>query len=268
MDGKYYVYGLFEEGVELPFYIGKGSGRRVERYSLDDNRNHGYMLKCKIKNLKNENKKLESKILHDGLVEEDALKIEMELIKQYGKRCDNTGILFNFTDGGKQPPSADVFRRIYGEERYREMRNKRNVTFKETVYIKNFDKILKVEELLNEGLLMKEIAEIVGVSGITVSRWIRTFNLKYDDTKKRLLEIERLKFFHKFNSEKIQKTSKMYLVVDPNGGELWVRKMIIFCRNNGLDYRSLRNTYGRVKRNGVPCKSKGFWVKNVIEPNI
>jgi hypothetical protein len=51
MDKKYYVYGLFEEDKDTPFYIGKGSGRRIIRYSLDDTR-HGYMLVCKFKNLK------------------------------------------------------------------------------------------------------------------------------------------------------------------------------------------------------------------------
>ena len=35
MDKKYYVYGLFEEDKDTPFYIGKGSGRRIIRYSLD-----------------------------------------------------------------------------------------------------------------------------------------------------------------------------------------------------------------------------------------
>jgi transposase len=268
MENKYYVYGLYEEGVDLPFYIGKGSGRRVKRYSLDDKRKIGYLLQCKFKNLKNLDKKLDRKILHENLSEDDALQIEMDLIKKYGKRCDNTGILFNFTDGGDQPPSVDVFRMRCGEERYKEMREKANTSFKETAYTKNFDKILKVEELLKENLLMKEIAKIVGVSNITVSRWIKTFDLKYDDTKKKILEIERLDLIRKENVKKTKKNYKKYLVIDPNNDERWVDKMVIFCRENGLDYRALRNTFGKNKKCGTPHKCKGFWVKEVIEPTI
>lgn len=267
MDNKYYVYGLYEEGAELPFYIGKGSGRRVKRYSLDDTRKIGYLLQCKFKNLKRLGKKLNRKILHENLSETDALQVEMNLIKKYGKRCDNTGILFNFTDGGDQPPSVDIIRKMYGESKYKKMQERRNITLKETAYGKNFDKILKVEELLKENLLMKEIAEIVGVNKITVGKWIKTFDLKYDDTKKRLLEIDRLNSCRKENVKKIGKNYKKYLVVDPKNNETWVYKMVIFCKENGLDYRGLRNTFKRVKRNGVPCKCKGFWIKEVIEPS-
>jgi transposase len=267
MENKYYVYGLYEEGVELPFYIGKGSGRRIKRYSLDDKRKIGYLLQCKFKNLKNLGKKLDRKILHENLSEDDALQIEMDLIKKYGKRCDNTGILFNFTDGGDQPPSVDVFRMRCGEERYKEMREKANASFKQTAYTKNFDKILKVEELLKENLLIKEIAEIVGVHRMTVGKWIKTFNLKYDDTKKRILEIERLQSFHRENSKKIPKTAKKYLIIYPDGSDVWVNKMVIFCNENGLDYRSLRNTFSKNRKCGTPHKCKGFWIKEVIEPN-
>ena len=267
MENKYYVYGLYEEGVELPFYIGKGCGRRVKRYALDGRKAHSYILDCKFKNLKRKNKKLESKILHMGLSEKEALEIERELIKQYGKRCDNTGILFNFTDGGDQPPSVHVIKSIYGDEKYNEILKKRNITYYANLYVKNFEEVLKIEKLLNEDYLIKDIAKKLGKDRNTISKWIRMYNLKYDDTKKRLLEIERLQSFTKQNSEKIQKTSNKYLVVDPDGNETWVSKLVLFCRERNLDYKGLRNTFNKFKKDGNNCTCKKYWIKEVVNPN-
>lgn len=266
MENKYYVYGLYEEGSSLPFYIGKGCGRRARRYALDKKRSHSYILDCKFKNLKRKNKKLESKILQEGLSEAEALEIERQLIKKYGKRCDNTGILFNFTDGGDQPPSVNAIRSIYGDEKYNEMLKKRKVTYYDNLYVKNFEEVLKIEKLLSKDYLIKDIAKELGRASTTISKWIRMYNLKYDDTKKRILEIERLQYFRKRNSKKIQKTSKKYLVIDPAGDEVWVEKLVVFCKKQNLDYRALRNTFGRNKKCGTPCKSKGYWIKDVIEP--
>jgi hypothetical protein len=267
MKNKYYVYGLYEEGSDTPFYIGKGSGRRVRRYSVDK-KTHGYMLDCKFKNLQSKGKNLEYKILHDNLLEEDAFNIEINLIKKYGKRWDNTGILFNFTDGGDQPPSADIIRQMYGDEKFNEIKNKRKETFNDTFFIKNFENILKVQEMLNEDFLIRDIAKHLGFCRDTISRWIKIYNLNYDNTKKRLLEIERLEIFREHNRKKIQKTSKKYLVIDPNGDEFWVTKLVIFCRENNIDYRGLRNTFNKLNKDGNNCKYKGYFITQVIEPII
>lgn len=267
MDKKYYVYGLYEEGSELPFYIGKGSGRRVERYNLDDTK-HGYMLLCKFQNLKNRHIKLERKILHDELSESESLKIEMDLIKQYGKRCDNTGILFNFTDGGNQPPSVELVRKIYGEEKYIQMQMRRKKTFYENHFVKNFENIARVQELLNEDFLIKEVADILGFDRNTISRWIKLYDLNYDNTKKKVLEIERLVSFRESNSIKVQKTAKKYLVLCPNGDEVWVSKLVNFCKDNQLDYRGLRNTFNKRKKNGSRCAYKGHSIITVIDPSV
>lgn len=268
METKYYVYGLYEEGNNLPFYIGKGSGRRLERYSLDNNEKYGHMLHCKFKNLKSKNKKLVKKILFDELNEETALTKERELIRHYGKRCDGSGILFNFSDGGNQPPSLYDLKRIYGDDKIKEIMSKRSITYYENLYIKNFTDILEVERLLNSDYLIKDIATHLGKDRNTISKWIDRYNLKYDDTKKRLLEIERLQSFKKINSQRIQKTSKKYVVVFPDETEIEILKLVTFCKEYKLDYRNLRNTYKRYKNDGSPCKYKGYWIKNVIEPLI
>ena len=265
MDKKYYVYGLFEESSDTPFYIGKGCDRRARRYSLDK-KPHSYMLECKFKNLKNNNKKLQYKILFQDKSEHEAFEIEKELIKKYGKKCDDTGILFNVTDGGDQPPSVEFIKKIYGAEKYQNQKRKRHNTFYENYYIKNFEEVLQIEKMILDGMLIKDIAEKINRDRSTVSKWIKFYNLKYDYTKKKILEIERLQSFKVMNSKKIQKTSKRYIVVDSNGEEREVLKLVIFCRENNLDYRGLRNTYRKYTKSGIQSKCKGFWIKQQNDP--
>lgn len=226
------------------------------------------MLECKFKNLKTNGKKLQYKILFNKKTEHEAFEIEKELIKKYGKRCDNTGILFNITDGGDQPPSVEFIKNIYGEEKYTQQKIKRRSTFYENYYIKNFENILLIEKMLAENMLIKDIAVKIGKDRNTVSKWIKFYNIKYDHTLKKILEIERLQNFREENSKKIQKTSKKYIIVDPHGEEHECFKLVIFCRNNNLDYRGLRNTYKKYTNKGLQSKCKGFWIKKQIEPSF
>lgn len=266
MDKKYYVYGLFEEDKDTPFYIGKGSGRRIIRYSLDDTR-HGYMLVCKFKNLKAKNKKLDRKILFNDLSEQEAFDIEKELISKYGKRCDNTGILFNVTNGGDQPPSVEFIKKLYGEKKYIQQQNKRNHTFYENYYIKNFENALLIEKMLSDNMLIKDIAKKIAKHRNTISKWIKLYNIKYDNTYKKLLEIDRLNLYRGDNMKKIDKKSKTYIVVNPMGEEIKVLRLVKFCNDNNLDYRSLRNTYKRFCKNGKQRKCKKFWIKEQTDPS-
>jgi len=87
----YYVYGHFIPGEDTPFYIGKGTGRR---YKKTDNRNKWW------KHIA-EKYGYESRILQEGLTDEEACKLEKQLIVQYGRRDLNTGVLVNLTDGGE-----------------------------------------------------------------------------------------------------------------------------------------------------------------------
>jgi hypothetical protein len=83
---NYYVYAyLREDGT--PYYIGKGSGRRV--YSNRGRRIHKPTDISRIQ------------ILEYYENEEDAFAKEIELIKQYGRKDIGTGILWNMTDGGE-----------------------------------------------------------------------------------------------------------------------------------------------------------------------
>lgn len=103
-ENKFYVYiyfrgNLYEKGK--PRYVGKGSGKRawVKHFSY-----------CQVP------------INHNlieiipNLSEEEALNLEIELIKKYGRIDSGTGCLYNKTDGGENPPSNNWDKPEYREK--------------------------------------------------------------------------------------------------------------------------------------------------------
>lgn len=88
---NFYIYAHFIPNITTPFYVGKGSSNRAWSKS-----SRSPLWKNIVKKYG-----VEIKILYVNLNEQMALFLEKELIKKYGKRCDYTGCLINFTDGGE-----------------------------------------------------------------------------------------------------------------------------------------------------------------------
>ncbi len=85
MANQFYVYGyLREDGT--PYYIGKGSGRRVTQ--------------CVGRIVHPPKDKNRIVIYKNNLSEDEAFELEKQLIKEYGRKDNCTGILHNKTDGG------------------------------------------------------------------------------------------------------------------------------------------------------------------------
>jgi len=87
----YYVYAYLRED-QTPYYIGKGKGYRA--YDKSGHVLRGIQLPAD---------RVRIIILQENLTNEQALKLESELIKHYGRQDLGTGILHNKTDGGVNP---------------------------------------------------------------------------------------------------------------------------------------------------------------------
>jgi hypothetical protein len=85
---KYYCY-FYLRCDGTPYYVGKGCGDRI------DNKSHpGIYLPPKERRV----------IICENLTEHEAFDLEKKYIKQYGRKDLGTGILYNRTEGGDNPP--------------------------------------------------------------------------------------------------------------------------------------------------------------------
>lgn len=102
----YYVY-IYKHPDGTPYYIGKGCKNRYRKHLLDakSNRNtNSFCVRTTIKIIKSGKEPI-IEILFKNLTNDDALKIEKELIKKYGRIDNKTGILTNLSDGGETYPT-------------------------------------------------------------------------------------------------------------------------------------------------------------------
>jgi len=90
---QYYTYAYLREN-KTPYYIGKGKGDRA--YHKNGHKSHGINLPPIERII----------ILKNNLTEIEALQHEKYMISIFGRKDLGSGILYNKTDGGDNPPKA------------------------------------------------------------------------------------------------------------------------------------------------------------------
>lgn len=98
----YYVYAYCDPRTKLPFYIGKGKGRR-DRQHLGLCHNGGTHFYHKLNKMLSEGVTPQIVRVFEG-GERACLQVEQTLIQSYGRTCEG-GPLCNIMEGGNQPPS-------------------------------------------------------------------------------------------------------------------------------------------------------------------
>lgn len=103
---RFYVYKLIDPKNSFPFYIGKGTGNRINHHEQQKDKiyktaNHNNrLLKNKINKVLRESGRVRYQ-KHYTTNEQAAFDIEIALISKYGRRDNKTGILCNMTAGGE-----------------------------------------------------------------------------------------------------------------------------------------------------------------------
>ena len=99
----FYVYLLVDPETNLPFYVGKGKGDRAKSHFRPSSLKENTLKATKIKSIFSKNLEPEIMFICENLTEDQALKLEIAKIAEYGRKDLGTGILCNHTDGGEGP---------------------------------------------------------------------------------------------------------------------------------------------------------------------
>jgi hypothetical protein len=102
------VYAYYEPDVDpeygLPFYVGKGRGRRAYDHlrtcSRQQNDSYNTFFYRKLRKMRTKGIEPEIEIVMDNLTEVDAIMFERQMIHVVGRRNLRRGPLCNLTDGG------------------------------------------------------------------------------------------------------------------------------------------------------------------------
>lgn len=216
----FYVYELWNPITNLPFYIGKGQGRRPyhhEEFVMKNNKINGNRHKYyTIRKILNLGFKVIVKTVFTTFNEDDAFKKEIELINKYGRKCKGTGTLTNIADGGKGSTGQDhkgiknpMFNKRHSKRARKLISVHRtsgiqNGTIKPYRHSKEWRQHLKdnnpssikvddqlIIKLSTLGSSVREISDITGITHKIIRNRLRKNNLSFNSkVRNRLIDLD------------------------------------------------------------------------------
>lgn len=188
-NGKY-IYDDYEFDYE-PFYVGKGKGYRYRQHLTEAYHNHDWrnIYKCrKIRKIKKETNQDPIIIKFDSLTDNDAVKLEIKLIKLIGRVDKKSGTLLNRTNGGdgkgkvvSEETKKKLSKQRKGKKLSEEHKQKIKDNHVDTSYENNGNwieiDIEKLKDLYYQGMSIINISKYFGVSDDTISRRLKYINI-------------------------------------------------------------------------------------------
>lgn len=172
-----FIYGLYDPNTKELFYVGKGTGYRDSSHlkpSLwkEPKKTSNPFLYYKIKSLMENNTPPIIKRLYENLLEEEAYKIESEIITEHGRRFSpENGKLFNISEfmGGNKKgiemPWSEERRERH--QKLCKQRRKYDPTYEELY-----------DDYITNNLSRKDIAEKYKVSTVLIKQRLQYFGIK------------------------------------------------------------------------------------------
>ena len=226
---RFYTYAYLRED-KTPYYIGKGSGRRV--YSP-------------VRTINKPKDKSRIIFLKQNLTEEEAFKHEIYMIAVFGRKNLGTGILYNKTDGGEGNSGG-----IRSEETKQKLSKlytgrKHSIETRKKMSEVNKGKTLTQEHKNNiSKSLFGRIVSQETRDKISKKQKGRTYEEIYGDKWEE--QIQKLK-----QAQKAEKhhSSKFWKITYKDGREIIICGMTSWAKENNYVYSGLYNVYtGKYKK--------------------
>jgi GIY-YIG catalytic domain/NUMOD3 motif len=244
----YYVYALIDPRNNMPFYIGKGTGKRAQQHLWDISREHNQYKDNKIAAIRENGMEPFVKYLIENIEDESlAYDLEKSFIKHYGRKgYDENGVLTNVCLDLRPPNhKGKTYEEIYGKDRAILEKQKRIET---KIKNNNFGGVKKHNEETRKKISLSLTGKKYGPQSEERKQKIGAANRKYvgKDNKKS-------------NCYKLTNNDNIYMLY---GGELKQ-----FCIDNNLSFATFQKN---IQDNWPPSKrgkNKGWKIEVIKEKN-
>lgn len=262
-----------------PLYVGKGKGKQIDRHISEAKRNkniHNTHKSGKIRHILSEGLEPIRFKIKENLSEQEAFDLEMELIKLIGRVDLGTGPLTNLTDGGegtsgntsyKNNPDLLIERSRAAKEQWKNpiIRQKRCENIKGKT--KGRKHTIEVKNILSDigKKRCEDPNELLRMGEMSRNAWK---NPEYKNKMiKKYIEVQNRPEIKKILAEKRKgKTPyvKYWFLISPDGKEYYIKNLVQFCKDMGLNANSMCKAYSR----GNNSKCNGWLCQQISNEDI